>query len=149
MKPLFAYGTLRRTERRRALLGEDYAAEPATLAGWERVALPGGYLSLRQRRGGLVRGSLVALDAAGWAIADAWEEVPSYRRVEVRVATARGPVRAQTYVRPAFDAPAVEDDDRDAALDDAAVDAAIARFEPAAAALRAALQTAGSTRPKP
>jgi gamma-glutamylcyclotransferase (GGCT)/AIG2-like uncharacterized protein YtfP len=149
MMPLFAYGTLRRAERRRALLGDDYPAEPATLAGWERVALAGGYLSLREHRAGLVRGVLVALDDAGWAIADAWEEVPAYRRVEVLVTGAHGPVHAQTYVRPAPDAPAVADDDRDALLDEVALDAAIARFGPTAAALRAALQRAGRTRPKP
>jgi gamma-glutamylcyclotransferase (GGCT)/AIG2-like uncharacterized protein YtfP len=148
MMPLFAYGTLRRTAWRRALLGADYTAQPATLHGWERVALPRGYLSLRQAPQARTEGVLLVLDALGWRIADAWEEVPVYRRVAVTVATETQPrVRAQVYVCPAPFAPRA-DAQRDALLDDDAVDAAIAAFAPTMLALRAA-QTVPMRRPSP
>lgn len=99
MIPLFAYGTLRDWTWRHALLGAEYPAEPATLPGWERVALPGyGYLSIRRNPAAAVDGVLIALDSTGRETTDAWEEVPRYGTVAVNVHTAHGTVAAFAYV---------------------------------------------------
>jgi gamma-glutamylcyclotransferase (GGCT)/AIG2-like uncharacterized protein YtfP len=71
---------------------------------------------------------LIELDEAGWELADAWEEVPKYRRIAVVVETAGGAVEATTYVC-ADDRGAVPvDDERLALHSEAEVDAAIRRF---------------------
>jgi gamma-glutamylcyclotransferase (GGCT)/AIG2-like uncharacterized protein YtfP len=130
MKPLFGYGTFRKTAWRDAIFGAAYACEPATLTGWHRIAVASGYLSLRETVVPLavVPGALIALDDIGWRIADAWEEVPKYVRVEVEVNTMRGPVAAVTYVS-AQDEPTLPvDDDRFALLSDAEVEASIDTF---------------------
>jgi gamma-glutamylcyclotransferase (GGCT)/AIG2-like uncharacterized protein YtfP len=41
----------------------------------------------------------VELDAAGLAIADEWEDVPTYERIRVRTHDDRGAVDAWLYVR--------------------------------------------------
>jgi len=138
VKPLFGYGTFRKTVWRNAILGAEYPCEPATLTGWRRVAVASGYLSLRETVLPLavIPGALIALDDVGWLIADAWEEVPKYVRVEVEVNTMRGPVGAVTYVC-ADDAGAVPvDDDRFALLSDADVESSITVFGARMRALR-------------
>lgn len=129
---MFGYGTFRRSAWRRAILGADYCWQPATLSGYRRVATPGGYLSLRETVVALARveGVLVELDAQGWQIADAWEEVPRYVRTAVVVNTMNGPVEAQTYVYADELELQPVDDDRLASLSDLDVEAAIAAFEP-------------------
>jgi gamma-glutamylcyclotransferase (GGCT)/AIG2-like uncharacterized protein YtfP len=130
VKPLFGYGTFRRTAWRNAILGADYPAQPATLRGYRRVACASGYLSLRETlfEVGLVHGVLIELDDIGWSVADSWEEVPLYRRVDVVVNSMRGQIDASAYL--CFDGTATEpvDDDRLALIPDADVEAAIARF---------------------
>ena len=129
---LFGYGTFRKTAWRCAILGAEYPCEPATLAGWRRVAVASGYLSLRETVVALapVPGVLLELDDVGRRIADAWEEVPAYTLVDVVVNTMRGPVAALTYVcNDEHDAIPV-DDDRFALLPDADVEASIALFAP-------------------
>jgi len=144
MKPLFAYGTFVRRDWRTALLGADYAAEPATLHGWERVACESGYLSLREAKGARVDGVLVALDAIGWAIADHWEEVPKYRRADVVARTARGPADASAYVAAnAAGARTIADAGTFAVVSDAEVEASIARFAVTMRRLRDALAASG------
>jgi gamma-glutamylcyclotransferase (GGCT)/AIG2-like uncharacterized protein YtfP len=138
MKPLFGYGTFRKTAWRDAILGAQYPCEPATLPGWRRVAVASGYLSLRETVLPLaaIPGALIALDDVGWRIADAWEEVPKYVRADVEVNTMRGLVAAVTYVC-AEDAGAVPvDDDRFALLTDADVEASIETFGVKMRALR-------------
>lgn len=128
MSALFAYGTLRRAAWRRAVLGGEYPATPATLAGWRRVALASGYLSVRREPDARVAGILLTLDERGRRRADAWEDVPRYVAVPVVVRTARGDEAAEVYV---CDEPCARDDVpevRDALLDDAAVERAIAAF---------------------
>lgn len=148
MRPLFGYGTFCRRAWRRTLFGADYAVEPATLAGWRRAAVPSGYLSIVPDPSASVRGVAIVLDAAGWAIADAWEDVPLYRRTAVEVTTERGPLSALTYVYAhAGDIDATPIADHVLALvDDAAVEAALARFAPRMHTIRAAFG-AGATRP--
>jgi gamma-glutamylcyclotransferase (GGCT)/AIG2-like uncharacterized protein YtfP len=138
---LFGYGTFRRESWRRAIFGADYAAEPATLSGWRRASTPSGYLSLVRAGGACVHGIAIALDEAGWKIADAWEDVPLYRRIGVEIATAGGLQSAGVYVYAHAGTlrPVPIDDDALALLDDAAVEAAIARFVPRMRAIRAAL----------
>jgi gamma-glutamylcyclotransferase (GGCT)/AIG2-like uncharacterized protein YtfP len=138
---LFGYGTFCRETWRRAIFGADYPAAPATLAGWRRAATPSGYLSVVRAPGACVRGIAIALDAAGWKIADAWEDVPLYRRVTVRIETGGGPQSASVYVYRDAAAllPARIEDDTVALLDDAAVETAVARFAPRMRAIRAAL----------
>jgi gamma-glutamylcyclotransferase (GGCT)/AIG2-like uncharacterized protein YtfP len=138
VKPLFGYGTFRRTAWRNAILGAEYPAQPATLSGHRRVACASGYLSLRETLFdvGLIHGVLVELDALGWAIADAWEDVPVYRRTDVVVNGMDGPVDATMYVCSDDAGAAPVDDDRFALLPDAEVDASIARFGAIARAIR-------------
>ena len=138
MKPLFAYGTFRRTAWREAILGARYPGEPATLRGWRRVATRSGYLSLRETvvELGPVSGVLIALDALGWEIADAWEEVPAYMRVDVVVDTMHGLVAAQMYVYADERHTQPIDEDRLTLLSDAEVEAAIAAFAPTMRGLR-------------
>ena len=130
MKPLFGYGTFRNAAWREAILGAWYRAQPATLRGYRRVATGSGYLSLRETvmDVGLVEGALIELDAVGWRIADAWEEVPKYQRVEVNVNTMHGPVDAIAY----FCADAIHErpveGDRLALLTDAEVESSIEIF---------------------
>jgi gamma-glutamylcyclotransferase (GGCT)/AIG2-like uncharacterized protein YtfP len=147
MTYMFAFGTLRRAAWRLALLGHDARAEPAILVGWERIVLRVGYLSVRPRGGGVVRGFLLALDEVDWQIVDAWEAVPFYHTAEVTVETAHGPVAALVYTRDEPDAQPFTDDERDALLDDTTVEEAVAAFGEEAARLR--VQAAPITRPSP
>ena len=138
IKPLFGYGTFRKAVWRERILGAAYPAQPATLRGFRRIACSSGYLSLRETlfEVGLIEGVLVELDDLGWRVADAWEEVPKYRRTDVVVNTMCGPVEAWTYVC-ADDTGAVPvDDDRYALITDDEVEASIAWFERIARELR-------------
>ncbi len=138
MKPLFGYGTFRKTAWRERILGVAYPAKPATLRGYRRIACASGYLSLRETvfEVGLIEGVLIELDELGWRVADRWEEVPKYRRADVAVNTMDGPLDAWTYVC-ADDTGAVPvDDDRFALIADAEVEASIAWFEPVMRAMR-------------
>lgn len=130
MKPLFGYGTFRKTAWRNAILGAGYPAQPATLRGYRRIAVASGYLSLRETVIDikLVAGVLIELDEIGWRIADHWEEVPKYRRIDVAVNTMSGPVDAQAYVYTLSDDGTVVDDDSHALIADSEVDVAIERF---------------------
>ncbi len=147
MKPLFGYGTFRKRAWRDAILGAAYPAEPATLQGYRRIACGSGFLSLRETLFdvGFIEGVLIELDEPGWRIADAWEEVPKYRRVDVVVHSMNGPVEALAYVcADDRDANPV-DDDRLALLHDAAVESSIARFEPTMRHIRRALDPPASS----
>ncbi len=132
MTPLFGYGTFRKTAWRRAILGAEYPAQPATLRGYRRIAVASGYLSLRETVVDvqLVHGVVIELDAIGWHIADCWEEVPTYRRIDVEVNTMTGKIDAQAYVCARADDETAVDDDRHALISDAAVEAAIEAFGP-------------------
>jgi gamma-glutamylcyclotransferase (GGCT)/AIG2-like uncharacterized protein YtfP len=134
--PLFAYGTLCRNDWRRAILGAEYPATPARLAGWRRVALASGYLSVVPDPQAVLAGALIDLDDAGWRIADAWEEVPRYTRCAVVAQTDAGPCEACVYVHAAeLNAGAAPFEDAGfAVLAERDVEDAIARF---AAGLRA------------
>ncbi|HEY0614565.1 MAG TPA: gamma-glutamylcyclotransferase family protein [Candidatus Elarobacter sp.] len=130
LTPLFGYGTFRNAAWREAIFERDHAARPARLQGYRKVACASGYLSLQRSDdpGAQVEGVLIELDEAGWELADAWEEVPKYRRIAVVVETAGGAVEATTYVC-ADDRGAVPvDDERLALHSEAEVDAAIRRF---------------------
>lgn len=130
MTPLFGYGTFRRPAWRRAIFGVDYPARDARLHGWRRAALASGYLTLirDEQAAAPAPGVLLDLDDAGWEIADAWEEVPRYQRLTVRVESSRGQVDAVAYIAPSDGAARSLADDRLAAIEDTAVEAAIARF---------------------
>ena len=134
MKPLFGYGTFRKAVWRAAILGAQYGAQPATLRGYRRVACASGYLSLRETvlDVGLIDGVLIELDELGWQIADRWEEVPKYHRLEVVVNTMGGPAEAWTYVCTDDSGATPVDDDRFALIPDAAVEASIEHFGPIA-----------------
>ncbi len=134
MKPLFGYGTFRKPAWRDALFGTAYPVRDATLHGWQRTATAAGYLSIAPAPGAATDGVLIDLDADGWTIADAWEEVPRYARVDVTVDTLHGSVDAIAYVCVESDAAVTivaADDDRCALLDEAAVEAAIRAFSSA------------------
>ena len=131
MKPLFGYGTFRNAAWRSRILGAEYPAQPATLRGYRRITCGSGYLSLRETLldVGLIQGVLVELDELGWRIADAWEEVPKYRRTDVVVNTMDGPAEAWTYVCADNTDATPVDDDRFATISDAEVEASIAWFD--------------------
>jgi gamma-glutamylcyclotransferase (GGCT)/AIG2-like uncharacterized protein YtfP len=126
---LFGYGTFRKTAWRNAILGAEYPVQPATLRGYRRVATGSGYLSLRESLFdvGLIEGVLIELDEVGWRIADAWEEVPKYQRVEIVVNTMHGPLAALTYICAESAGPPV-DGDAPALLTDAEVESSIEIF---------------------
>ena len=138
MKPLFGYGTFRRTPWRNAILGAENPAQPATLRGYRRIACASGYLSLRETLFdvNLIHGVLIELDELGWKIADRWEEVPTYRRIDVEVSTMTGPVEATAYICSDDAGATPVDDDRLALITDADVEAAIDIFSPRMRALR-------------
>jgi gamma-glutamylcyclotransferase (GGCT)/AIG2-like uncharacterized protein YtfP len=127
---LFGYGTFRKTEWRDAILGAAYPAQPATLRGYRRIAVATGYLSLRETvfDVSLVEGVLIDLDEVGWRIADAWEEVPKYRRIGVAVNTMAGRVEAVAYVCASDEGATPVDDDRYALIGEDAVASSIERF---------------------
>jgi len=129
VKPLFGYGTFRRTAWRNAILGAEYPVQPATLRGYRRVATGAGYLSLRETLFdvALIEGVLVELDDVGWRIADAWEEVPKYQPVDVLVNTMHGPRPALTYICAELGGVPVEGD-ATALLTDVEVEASIEIF---------------------
>jgi gamma-glutamylcyclotransferase (GGCT)/AIG2-like uncharacterized protein YtfP len=129
VKPLFGYGTFRKSAWRDAILGAAYPAQPATLRGYRRVSTRSGYLSLRETlfEVSLIEGVLVELDEVGWRIADRWEEVPKYQRVETVVNTMHGALAALMYVCSESDGTPV-DGDPAALLTDAEVEASIAIF---------------------
>ena len=98
---MFAYGTLRDAEYRRALFERELPARPATLSGWCAVVADGGYLTLVRAADETVSGDLITVDDAALALADAWEEVPLYERHSVKAHDASGSgVLAFVYVRP-------------------------------------------------
>jgi gamma-glutamylcyclotransferase (GGCT)/AIG2-like uncharacterized protein YtfP len=132
VKPLFGYGTFRRTAWRSATLGAQYPAQPATLRGYRRIACASGYLSLRETvfDVGLVHGTLIELDEIGWMIADAWEEVPTYLRIDVTVNTMNGAVEAATYICTDERGATPVDDDRLALLTGSEVETSIEKFAP-------------------
>jgi gamma-glutamylcyclotransferase (GGCT)/AIG2-like uncharacterized protein YtfP len=96
----FSYGTLLDPEYQRELFGRAVPTEPATLDGWRAVFTESGYLTIVPDAGGSVRGALVTVDERELAICDAWEDVPLYARVDVRVRGHDGtPVDTWAYVR--------------------------------------------------
>ncbi len=82
IRPLFAYGTLRDAEYQRELFGRSYPMEDARVAGFVVVSTGRGYLAATARCGAAVAGALVHLDAAAYAIADDWEDLGVYARIE-------------------------------------------------------------------
>jgi gamma-glutamylcyclotransferase (GGCT)/AIG2-like uncharacterized protein YtfP len=138
VKPLFGYGTFRRTAWRDAILGAAYPAQPATLRGYRRIACASGYLSLRETLFdvSLIHGVLVDLDAIGWRIADHWEEVPKYHRIDVMVSTMHGHVEAAAYVCADDSGATPVGDDRLALLTDGDVQDSIEKFGPVMRGLR-------------
>ncbi|MDB5070849.1 MAG: hypothetical protein JWM87_1960 [Candidatus Eremiobacteraeota bacterium] len=138
MKPLFGYGTFRRTAWRNAILGAEYPTQPATLRGYRRIACASGYLSLRETLFdvNLIHGVLVELDELGWKIADRWEEVPTYGRVDLTVSTMNGPLEAIAYICSDDTDATPVDDDRLALITDADVERAIETFGARMRALR-------------
>ncbi len=103
MLPLFAYGTLRDAEYQRELFGRTFPTASAVVRGFRVTVGGGGYLAAVPQPDGVVRGSIVELDAAAYAIADAWEDLAVYQRIDVVATTDAGADRrAFIYVR--FDA---------------------------------------------
>jgi gamma-glutamylcyclotransferase (GGCT)/AIG2-like uncharacterized protein YtfP len=96
----FSYGTLLDPEYQRELFGRAVPTTPATLPGWRAVFTESGYLTIVPDPSGAARGALVDVDARELAICDAWEDVPLYARVDVRVRRDDGAtVDTWAYVR--------------------------------------------------
>jgi gamma-glutamylcyclotransferase (GGCT)/AIG2-like uncharacterized protein YtfP len=128
MLPLFAYGTLRDPEYQRELFGRTYAMQPATVDDFAVVSTGGGYLAATASPGAMVRGALVALDEAAYAIADEWEDLAVYERIETDARLANGVrQRCCMYERAGVHGPAVTDE-RTADRSRAAVIEDIRRF---------------------
>jgi len=97
---LFVYGTLRDEEYQRALFGRALPMRPATLPDWATVLAENGYLTVIRAPGERVNGDLIALDDDALALADAWEDVPSYERLPIEARDGAGAaVPAFVYVR--------------------------------------------------
>ena len=89
--PLFAYGTLRDAEYQRELFGRDFPMRRARVTGYVVVSTPGGYLAAAARAGAHIDGALVELDAAAYAVADAWEDLTVYERIQTEARGDDGP----------------------------------------------------------
>jgi hypothetical protein len=137
---LFGYGTFRDPRWRRGILGAEYPARAATVRGWSAVALPSGYLSAIAHPDAMLAGVLIDLDEVGWQIADAWEEVPRYRRTPVVAETGDAVVPATMYVVPGVAGTTVAAETC-ATLDEAAVTRAIGAFAATMRAIRAGYRT--------
>jgi gamma-glutamylcyclotransferase (GGCT)/AIG2-like uncharacterized protein YtfP len=110
MLPLFAYGTLRDPEYQRELFDRVFPQRPAEVRDYVVVSTGGGYLAAAFRPGAEITGSLVELDSAAYAIADAWEDRTIYDQIEVTASSGAGrSERCFMYVRPAAAGPAVKD----------------------------------------
>lgn len=100
MNRLFVYGTLRDAEYQQALFGRTLPMRPATLPDWAAVIAENGYLTVVRAPGERVDGDLIAPDDEALALADAWEDVPSYERVPIEARDGEGTaVAAFVYVR--------------------------------------------------
>jgi gamma-glutamylcyclotransferase (GGCT)/AIG2-like uncharacterized protein YtfP len=108
--PLFAYGTLRDPEYQLELFGQTFPMRRAQLAGYVVRVTEHGYLAAAEWEGGVVDGALVALDAAAYDVADAWEDLDVYERLEVDARDGAGVTsRAYLYARPRCAGPLVTD----------------------------------------
>ena len=101
---LFLYGTLL-DDATLAVRGGDATlparSVPATLTGWQRVALRGSrYPTLRRHGSEAVEGALVAIPARALARLAAYEG-PRYRLTRVVVQTANRKTAAHTWIAPA------------------------------------------------
>ena len=100
MPVLFAYATLRDDEVRARLFGEAVSGESATLAGWQVVETVDDYFNIVPEPGAITHGTLLHLSPEQWRLADAFEEVPLYRRHPVKARCANGEtVEAELYRR--------------------------------------------------
>ncbi|GAC1414027.1 MAG: hypothetical protein NVSMB5_01430 [Candidatus Velthaea sp.] len=110
MLPLFSYGMLRDSQAQRALFDCEYPTRPATLHDYAVVDTGGEYLSAVMHAGRRIRGSLIALDERGYAVADRWEDLEVYTRIRAIATDERGqPVACFVYLRPAASGPPVDD----------------------------------------
>jgi gamma-glutamylcyclotransferase (GGCT)/AIG2-like uncharacterized protein YtfP len=99
MSALFAYATLRDDEVRFRLFGEKVSAEAAMLAGWQVVETADAYFNIVLEPGAFTEGVLLHLSPGQWRLADAFEEVPLYRRQSVTVRRAGEEIEALLYRR--------------------------------------------------
>ncbi|MGV8952759.1 MAG: gamma-glutamylcyclotransferase family protein [Cypionkella sp.] len=111
-QPLFAYGTLRDPDILSALLGRSLPASrciAATAPGFRAVHFPARvYPALLAAPGAEAAGLLLhGLTPAELAVLDAFEG-DEYRRGEITVLTASGPVAAQVYLPTATLSPDAE-----------------------------------------
>jgi gamma-glutamylcyclotransferase (GGCT)/AIG2-like uncharacterized protein YtfP len=110
VRPLFAYGTLRDPDYQRELFGRTYQMHRAWVAGYIARVSRSGYLAAAPRLGALIDGAIVEIDAAGLAVADAWEDLDVYDRIEIDAQRADGRiVRCWIYVIADVDGPPVVD----------------------------------------
>jgi len=101
MTVLFLYGTLLDAATLSQRSGNAALAArlvPATLLGWQRVALRGGrYPTLRRQRSGSIQGALVTLPAQALARLAAYEGT-AYRLTRVVVWTANRKTAARAWI---------------------------------------------------
>ncbi len=96
----FSYGTLLDPEYQRELFDRVLPTFPATLHDWTAVFTESGYLTMMPERGAVVHGALVTVEERELTVCDAWEDVPLYVRVDVRVVDDEGvEVATWAYVR--------------------------------------------------
>jgi gamma-glutamylcyclotransferase (GGCT)/AIG2-like uncharacterized protein YtfP len=95
---LFVYGTLKDEEMRRALFETQVPCEPACLRGYS-LQSDGEFFFAFPHPDGLIRGSVLSLNEPQLALADLWEDVPSYSRVRVMVDLHDGEGEAWVYIR--------------------------------------------------
>jgi gamma-glutamylcyclotransferase (GGCT)/AIG2-like uncharacterized protein YtfP len=100
---LFLYGTLldaRTLALRGGHVGVATRLVPASLPGWQRVALRNRrYPTLRRHRAGIVRGALFVATARVLARLAVYEG-PDYRLTRVVVRTTSGKTAAHTWIAP-------------------------------------------------
>src|SRR5215211_1203267 len=83
---LFVYGTLCDPRIQQVLFGRQISGVSATLSSWAVYCSDAdGFLFIRPNAEGTVAGVIISLDERELEIADAWEDVPLYRREIVSV----------------------------------------------------------------
>jgi len=97
---LFVYGTLRDPEVQTALFGRKISGDVATLKGWSVYRSESdGFLFIKPDPRDCVVGLVLRLSPDELRIADAWEDVPHYRRERLTARSDGVVMEAWTYTR--------------------------------------------------
>lgn len=96
---LFIYGSLMMPQVRKNLLSKDLEVSPGILDGYEKKADQSGYLFIDEKEGQATNGGILYIGKEEQEILDAWEDVPVYELIPVKVRCEDKIQLAFTYTR--------------------------------------------------